>query len=134
MKNISVIGAGTMGNGIAHTFAQFGYKVVLIDVMEESLNKGMATIAKNLDRIVAKGIITEAEKANTLANIAVQTDLVKGVEQAELVVEAATENLDLKLTKKLHWIQIQYEYITLSNKKLKLFTTFKYGKIYRIKN
>ena len=97
MKNISVIGAGTMGNGIAHTFAQFGYKVVLIDVMEESLNKGMATIAKNLDRIVAKGIITEAEKANTLANIAVQTDLVKGVEQAELVVEAATENLDLKL-------------------------------------
>ncbi len=97
MKNVAVIGAGTMGNGIAHTFAQCDYKVQLIDISEESLNKGMATIAKNLDRMVAKERITEAEKEQTLANITTYTSLEEGVEYASLVVEAATENIDLKL-------------------------------------
>jgi 3-hydroxybutyryl-CoA dehydrogenase len=97
MKNISVIGAGTMGNGIAHIFAQYGYKVTLIDVQEESLAKGMATITKNLDRLVAKGTLSETDKLNTLNNITIQTDLVKGIGAAELVLEAATENIDLKL-------------------------------------
>ncbi len=97
MKNVAVIGAGTMGNGIAHTFAQFDYKVQLIDVSQESLDRGMATITKNLDRMVAKEKITEEAKANTLANITTFTNLQAGVEYASLVVEAATENLDLKL-------------------------------------
>jgi len=97
MKNVAVIGAGTMGNGIAHTFAQFGYKVSLIDVQQANLDKGMATIAKNLDRQVAKELITEADKATTLANITTFTEMAKGVSGVELVVEAATENVDLKL-------------------------------------
>ena len=97
MKNVAVIGAGTMGNGIAHTFAQFGYKVSLIDVLSASLEKGMATIEKNLDRQVAKEKITEAEKTETLANITTYTDMGAGVEGVDLVVEAATENVDLKL-------------------------------------
>ncbi len=97
MKNVAVIGAGTMGNGIAHTFAQFGYKVSLIDVQQASLDKGMATIAKNLDRQVAKELITESQKADTLANITTFTDIATGVVGVELVVEAATENVDLKL-------------------------------------
>lgn len=97
MKNISVIGAGTMGNGIAHVFAQSGYKVNLIDVSQESLNKGLATIGKNLDRMVAKETITEQDKHNTLSNIVTFTTLADGVAQADLVVEAATENVDLKL-------------------------------------
>jgi 3-hydroxybutyryl-CoA dehydrogenase len=97
MKNIAVIGAGTMGNGIAHTFAQFDYKVQLIDVSEASLNKGMATITKNLDRMVAKERITEADKEKTLGNITTYTNLEEGVEYASLVIEAATENVDLKL-------------------------------------
>ena len=97
MKNIAVIGAGTMGNGIAHTFAQFNYKVQLIDVSENSLKKGMATITKNLDRMFAKEKITEEDKQRTLNNITTYTSLQKGVEYASLVVEAATENLDLKL-------------------------------------
>ncbi len=97
MKNVAVIGAGTMGNGIAHTFAQFGHKVSLIDVQQVSLDKGMATIAKNLDRQVAKELITEAQKAETLANITTFTDMNAGVNGVELVVEAATENVDLKL-------------------------------------
>ncbi|MFK5982035.1 MAG: 3-hydroxybutyryl-CoA dehydrogenase [Flavobacteriaceae bacterium] len=97
MKNIAVIGAGTMGNGIAHTFAQFDYKVQLIDISEESLKRGMATITKNLDRMVAKEKITEADKQRTLDNITTQTNLQKGVESAGLVIEAATENLELKL-------------------------------------
>ena len=97
MKNIAVIGAGTMGNGIAHTFAQFDYKVQLIDVSENSLKKGMATITKNLDRMVAKERITEEDKQRTLNNITTYTSLQEGVEYASLVVEAATENLDLKL-------------------------------------
>ncbi|MDC1403557.1 3-hydroxybutyryl-CoA dehydrogenase [Crocinitomicaceae bacterium] len=97
MKNVAVIGAGTMGNGIAHTFAQFGYKVSLIDVQSASLEKGMATIEKNLDRQVAKEKITEVEKTETLANITTYTDMGAGVEGVDLVVEAATENVDLKL-------------------------------------
>ncbi len=97
MKNIAVIGAGTMGNGIAHTFAQNDYKVQLIDISQASLDKGMATIAKNLDRMVAREKITEADKEQTLANITTYTNLEEGVEYASLVVEAATENVDLKL-------------------------------------
>ena len=97
MKNIAVIGAGTMGNGIAHTFAQFDYKVQLIDLSENSLKKGIATITKNLDRMIAKGRITEEDKLRTLNNITTCTSLQEGVEYAGLVVEAATENLELKL-------------------------------------
>lgn len=98
MKNVAIIGAGTMGNGIAHTFAQFGYNVSLIDVALASLDKGMATITKNLDRQVAKEAITENEKATTLANITTFTSMAEGVKNVELVVEAATENVDLKLS------------------------------------
>jgi len=97
MKNVAVIGAGTMGNGIAHTFAQSGFKVALIDINEISLEKGMATIVKNLDRMVAKEKISEAEKSKTLSNIATYTSLVDGVKAIDLVIEAATENVDLKL-------------------------------------
>ncbi|WP_151894568.1 3-hydroxybutyryl-CoA dehydrogenase [Patiriisocius marinistellae] len=97
MKNVAVIGAGTMGNGIAHTFAQKGYKVQLIDISQASLDKGMATISKNLDRMVAKEKITEDGKAETLSNITTFTNMEAGVKNAGLVVEAATENLDLKL-------------------------------------
>ena len=97
MKNIAVIGAGTMGNGIAHTFAQNGFKVQLIDVSIEALKKGVSTISKNLDRMVSKEKITEQEKEETLNNITVFTDITQGVEYASLVVEAATENVDLKL-------------------------------------
>ncbi len=97
MKNIAVIGSGTMGNGIAHTFAQFGFSVALIDVSADALERGMNTIAKNLDRQVAKGSISESDKAQTLANITSFTDLKTGVAAADLVVEAATENIDLKL-------------------------------------
>jgi 3-hydroxybutyryl-CoA dehydrogenase len=97
MKNVAVIGAGTMGNGIAHVFAQTGYKVNLIDISQASLDKGLATISKNLDRQVAKEVITEAQKAETLANIGTFTSMEEGVKGVELVVEAATENIDLKL-------------------------------------
>ena len=97
MKNVAVIGAGTMGNGIAHTFAQSGFKVQLIDISEASLKRGMDTIAKNLDRMVAKERITEADKQTTLGNITTFTSVTEGVEYAGLVVEAATENIDLKL-------------------------------------
>jgi len=97
MKNITVIGAGTMGNGIAHTFAQFGYKVNLVDLSEESLKKALATIGKNLDRMVEKEKITVDDKNKTLSNITTITDLKTGVANADLVVEAATENIDLKL-------------------------------------
>ncbi|PWI29109.1 3-hydroxybutyryl-CoA dehydrogenase [Flavobacteriaceae bacterium LYZ1037] len=97
MKNVAVIGAGTMGNGIAHTFAQSGFKVQLIDISEASLKRGMDTIAKNLDRMVAKEKISEADKAETLDNITTFTSINEGVEYASLVVEAATENIDLKL-------------------------------------
>jgi len=97
MKNIAVIGAGTMGNGIAHVFAQNEFSVHLIDISEASLKKGMATITKNLDRMLAKERITEAEKASALSNISTFTDLESGVKHVDLVIEAATENLDLKL-------------------------------------
>lgn len=97
MKNVAVIGSGTMGNGIAHTFAQFDYKVQLIDIHQASLDKGIATITKNLNRMVAKETITEADKQRTLKNITTFTNLEEGVEYASLVVEAATENVDLKL-------------------------------------
>lgn len=97
MKNIAVIGAGTMGNGIAHTFAQSGFTVKLIDVSEKSLDKGMATIAANLDRMVTKGTITEEEKFKTISNIITYTDIKDGVIGVDLVVEAATENATLKL-------------------------------------
>lgn len=97
MKNIAVIGSGTMGNGIAHTFAQYGFKVNLIDINTDALEKAIATITKNLDRQVSKGTLTEAQKAETLTNITTITELDKGVSEADLVVEAATENLALKL-------------------------------------
>ena len=97
MKHIAVIGAGTMGNGIAHTFAQSGFKVNLIDISKESLQKGLETISKNLDRMVAKEKITEADKKTTLKNITTYIDIPSGVKDAYLVVEAATENEDLKL-------------------------------------
>ncbi|WP_339847846.1 3-hydroxybutyryl-CoA dehydrogenase [uncultured Dokdonia sp.] len=97
MKNIAVIGAGTMGNGIAHTFAQSGYQVQLVDISQDSLDRGISTISKNLDRMVAKERITAIEKQQTLDNITTYTNLAEGVKNAELVVEAATENVDLKL-------------------------------------
>lgn len=96
MKNIAVIGAGTMGNGIAHTFAQFDYNVQLIDVSEKALEKGIATISKNLDRMVAKEKISENDKNKTLANITTYTSIKEGVKYASLVIEAATENVALK--------------------------------------
>ena len=97
MEKIAVIGAGTMGNGIAHTFAQFNFRVNLIDISQSSLDKGMATIAKNLDRMVSKESISEEEKDRTLNNISTFTSLEEGVKDVDLVVEAATENVDLKL-------------------------------------
>lgn len=97
MKNIAVIGSGTMGNGIAHTFAQFGYQVALIDISENALERGINTISKNLDRQVSKGVISEEDKSATLHRISKYTSLQEGVKNAELVVEAATENIDLKL-------------------------------------
>ena len=97
MKNIAVIGAGTMGNGIAHTFAQKGFQVNLIDVSETALEKGIATSSKNLDRMVAKESITASDKEQTLSNIFTFTSISAGVNKVNLVVEAATENVDLKL-------------------------------------
>ncbi|WP_299782520.1 3-hydroxybutyryl-CoA dehydrogenase [uncultured Formosa sp.] len=97
MKNIAVIGAGTMGNGIAHTFAQSGFHVQLIDISEDSLKKGVATISKNLDRLISKAVISEAQKSETLNLISTYTNITEGVKNADLVVEAATENIDLKL-------------------------------------
>jgi 3-hydroxybutyryl-CoA dehydrogenase len=97
MKNVSVIGSGTMGNGIAHVFAQNGFTVSLIDINPQALQKALDTIGKNLDRQIAKGLITDADKAATLANITTYTDMSEGVANAELVIEAATENIDLKL-------------------------------------
>ncbi len=97
MKNISVIGSGTMGNGIAHVFAQFGYNISLIDIKEEALNKAVQTIEKNLDRQVSKQQISEETKKQALANIKTFTNLQQGVATADLVVEAATENVELKL-------------------------------------
>lgn len=97
MKNITVIGAGTMGNGIAHVFAQNNYSVSLVDVAQDSLDRAISTITKNLDRMVKKEKITEADKTSTLNNISTFTSIETGVKNAHLVVEAATENVDLKL-------------------------------------
>jgi 3-hydroxybutyryl-CoA dehydrogenase len=97
MKIISVIGAGTMGNGIAHVFAMNDFTVNLIDISEAALEKAMATIAKNLDRMIAKEKITEDQKAQTIANLNTYTSIEEGVRQSDLVVEAATENIELKL-------------------------------------
>ncbi len=97
MKNVAVIGAGTMGNGIAHTFAQKGHQVSLIDISQDALDRGMATIDKNLARMVKKEKISEADKAETLGNITTFTSMQEGVNGVSLVVEAATENIDLKL-------------------------------------
>ncbi|PZX54124.1 3-hydroxybutyryl-CoA dehydrogenase [Algoriphagus chordae] len=97
MKNISVIGSGTMGNGIAHVFAQHGYAVSLIDIKQEFLDKALATITKNLTRQVSKELISEEEKNAALGRIHTFTNLEAGVKSADLVVEAATENMDLKL-------------------------------------
>jgi 3-hydroxybutyryl-CoA dehydrogenase len=97
MKHIGVIGAGTMGNGIAHVFAQSGYNVRLIDLSETALEKAIATISKNLDRMVAKEKISDTDKTNTLANIKTFTDMSSAVKGLDLVVEAATENMDIKL-------------------------------------
>jgi 3-hydroxybutyryl-CoA dehydrogenase len=97
MKNIAVIGAGTMGNGIAHTFAQYNYNVQLIDISEKSLNNALVAINKNLDRMVIKEKITTTEKERTLANITTYTSIKEGTQYASLVIEAATENLELKL-------------------------------------
>jgi 3-hydroxybutyryl-CoA dehydrogenase len=97
MKNISVIGAGTMGNGIAHVFAQHNFKVNLVDVSQPQLDKALATITKNLDRQLTKGIITEEIKSSTLANITLMNSMA-GIRESDLVVEAATENTDLKLS------------------------------------
>ena len=97
MKNITVIGAGSMGNGIAHVFAMKGFKVALVDISQEALDRAIATITKNLDRMIAKEKISETDKNNTLENIKTFTDLKSGVANADLVVEAATENVDLKL-------------------------------------
>ena len=97
MEQIAVIGAGTMGNGIAHVFAQNGYKVNLVDIAQDSLDKGLSTITKNLDRMIAKEVIDESKKEATLANIDTYTNLKQGVSDTDLVVEAATENLDIKL-------------------------------------
>ena len=97
MTNIAVIGSGTMGNGIAHVFAQFGYKVSLVDISEEALKKAMATIEKNMSRQVEKGVIPAEAKAKALQNITTTSHFNEGLRDAELVVEAATENIDLKL-------------------------------------
>lgn len=97
MKNIAVIGAGTMGNGIAHVFAQSGYHVTLIDLSKEALEKALRTITKNLERQLAKEKISEEDKAQTLDRISLNTEINSGVKGAELIVEAATENTELKL-------------------------------------
>lgn len=97
MKNITVIGAGTMGNGIAHVFAMKNYSVNLVDISQDALDRALGTISKNLDRMVKKEKISEEDKASTLGNITTFTNLAEGVKNADLVVEAATENVDLKL-------------------------------------
>ncbi|MFN0031891.1 MAG: 3-hydroxyacyl-CoA dehydrogenase family protein [Flavobacteriales bacterium] len=97
MKNFAVIGAGQMGNGIAHVFAQFGYQVTLIDIRQDSLDKAVATISNNLERQVAKGSISPELKASTLNRLSTSTDLSAAVVNADLIVESATENVDLKL-------------------------------------
>lgn len=98
MKNVAVIGAGTMGNGIAHVFAQNGFTTTLIDVSQPQLDQALVTISKNLDRQVAKGSLDAAAKETTLQNITTHTSITSGIQNADLVIEAATENVTIKLT------------------------------------
>jgi 3-hydroxybutyryl-CoA dehydrogenase len=98
MKNITVIGSGTMGNGIAHTFAQHGFNVSLVDINDAALNRALQTITNNLDRQIKKGTIDEQAKASTLSHIKTYTDLKDAVQNADLVIEAATENREIKLS------------------------------------
>lgn len=97
MKNIAVIGSGTMGNGIAHVFAMKGFSVTMVDISEKALEKGRATIEKNLDRMLSKGAISEGDKADSLANLSTATDISTVAPNCDLIVEAATENVELKL-------------------------------------
>src|SRR5687767_3503601 len=97
IQKIAIIGAGTMGNGIAHVFAQNNFKVTLVDVSSDALQKALLNISKNLDRVIAKGNLTEGDKKRTLDNIQVFSEIQEGVAEADLVIEAATENADLKL-------------------------------------
>ncbi len=97
MTKVSVIGAGTMGNGIAHVFAQTGFKVTLVDISQEQLDKALSTISKNLDRQIAKGTLTGEQKQSALSNLTTLTSIADGVKDADLVVEAATESIELKL-------------------------------------
>jgi 3-hydroxybutyryl-CoA dehydrogenase len=97
IDKVSVIGAGTMGNGIAHVFAQQGFRVTLVDVSRAQIDKAIVNISRNFDRQIAKGTVTEEQKSKALANISPETDLAKGVSEGNLIVEAATENIDLKL-------------------------------------
>ncbi len=97
MKKVAVIGSGTMGNGIAHTFAQYGFETQLVDISEQALTKALQTIEKNLDRMVAKGSITEQQKADALKNLTPSTNMAAAVSDVDLVVEAASENLEIKL-------------------------------------
>ena len=97
IKNITVVGSGTMGNGIAHVFAQAGFQVSMMDIRQEALDKALATITKNMDRQIAKGALTEEAKSAALANITTFTEMAQAVADADLIVEAATENIDLKL-------------------------------------
>src|SRR5689334_5152093 len=97
MQKVAVIGAGTMGNGIAHVFAQYGFSVSLVDISNEQLQKALLQIGKNFDRQIAKNLLTEDEKAAALHNLTTFTGITEGVKDADLVVEAATENTDLKL-------------------------------------
>ena len=97
MNHIAVIGSGTMGNGIAHVFAQSGHQVALIDINQKALEKALTTIGKNLDRQIAKGTLTESDKTSALNNITTYTQLEDGIKHAELIIEAATENLEIKL-------------------------------------
>ena len=97
MQNITVIGAGTMGNGIAHTFAQSGYSVNLVDISADALDRAITTITKNLDRMLSKEKISKEDKKNTLSNISANTDLTDAIKGADLVIEAATENIEIKL-------------------------------------
>ena len=97
MKNITIIGAGTMGNGIAHVFAQNNFKVHLVDISQNALDKALSTISNNLDRMVSKERISEEDKTSTLANIQTFTSIDDAIGNADLIIEAATENVDLKL-------------------------------------
>jgi 3-hydroxybutyryl-CoA dehydrogenase len=110
MENITVVGAGTMGNGIAHVFAMNGYRVSLVDISEEALEKGMSTIARNLDRMIKKDKINEEDKQTTLGNIATFLEVGEGCRYSDLVVEAASESVEVKLEifkellRKLSWL------------------------------